>query len=116
MADVLLMAGKSILVTGGWGYRQGHRHGLAALGARVGITGRYQARTGVAAAGIRAAPGSSAMDASAADMSAAAGMRRLAAHVLDALKERGLPLPGGCWELQRIRLPPDEGGPNGDRV
>ena len=41
MADVPLMAGKSVLVTGGTGgIGRATAIGLAALGARVGITGR----------------------------------------------------------------------------
>jgi len=43
MADVPLMAGKSVLVTGGTGgIGKATAIGLAALGARVGITGRDQ--------------------------------------------------------------------------
>jgi NAD(P)-dependent dehydrogenase (short-subunit alcohol dehydrogenase family) len=46
MADAALMAGKSVLVTGGTGgIGRATAIGLAALGARVGITGRDQART-----------------------------------------------------------------------
>jgi NAD(P)-dependent dehydrogenase (short-subunit alcohol dehydrogenase family) len=64
MAEALLMAGKSVLVTGGTGGNgKATATGLAALGARVVITGRDQARTEAAAAGIRAAPGSPAVDA-----------------------------------------------------
>src|SRR5947208_2914952 len=55
MADAAVMAGKSVLVTGGTGgIGEATAIGLAALGARVGITGRDQARTEAAAAGIRA--------------------------------------------------------------
>src|ERR1700691_306826 len=84
MADSSLMAGKSVLVTGGTaGIGKATAIGLAALGARVGITGRDQARTEAAAASIRAAAGSPAVDAFAADMSVQAGVRRLAAQVAD---------------------------------
>jgi retinol dehydrogenase 14 len=83
MADAALMAGKVVLVTGGTGgIGRATAIGLAALGARVGITGRDQARTEAAAAGIRAAPDSPAVDVFAADMSVQAGVRRLAALVL----------------------------------
>ena len=55
MTDAALMAGKSVLVTGGTGgIGRATASGLAALGARVGITGRDQARTTAAAA--RSAP------------------------------------------------------------
>jgi short chain dehydrogenase len=68
------MAGKSVLVTGGTGgIGKATATGLAALGARVGITGRDPARTKAAAASIRAAPGSPAVDGFAADLSVRAG-------------------------------------------
>src|SRR6266851_2329738 len=104
MADAL-MAGKSVLVTGGTGgIGRATATGLAALGARVGITGRDQARTEAAAAGIRAATGSQAVDAFAADMSAQAGVRRLAAQVagtyprLDVLVNN----VGGFWAHRHL--------------
>ena len=64
MADTALMAGKSVLVTGGTGgIGKATAIGLAALGARVGITGRDPARTEAAAASVRTATGSPAVDA-----------------------------------------------------
>ena len=74
MADVPQMAGKFVLVTGGTGgIGQATAAGLAALGARVGITGRDRARAEAAAAGIRPAPGSPAVDVFAADLLARPG-------------------------------------------
>ena len=105
MADIPLMAGKSVLVTGGTGgIGKATATGLAALGARVGITGRDQARTEAAAADIRAATGSPAVDAFAADMSVQAGVRRLAAQVagtyprLDVLVNNA----GGFWAHRHL--------------
>jgi retinol dehydrogenase 14 len=105
MAEVPLMAGKSVLVTGGTGgIGMATAAGLAALGARVGITGRDQARAAAAAAGIRAATGNAAVDAFAADMSAQAEVRRLAAQVagtyprLDVLVNN----VGGFWAHRHV--------------
>jgi NAD(P)-dependent dehydrogenase (short-subunit alcohol dehydrogenase family) len=99
------MAGKFVLVTGGTGgIGRATAIGLAALGARVGITGRDQARTEAAAAGIRAAPGSPAVDAFAADLSAQAGVRRLAARVLDAYPRLDVLVNnvGGFWAHRHV--------------
>src|SRR2546429_4114946 len=105
MADAALMAGKSVLVTGGTGgIGRATAIGLAALGARVGITGRDQARTEAAAADIRAAPGSPAVDAFAADLSAQAGGRRLAAQVLDTYPRLDVLVNnvGGFWAHRHL--------------
>src|SRR6266496_5501983 len=105
MADAALMAGKSVLVTGGTsGIGNATAIGLAALGARVGITGRDQARTEAAAAGIRAAPGNPAVDAFAADMSVQAGVRRLAAQVLDTYPRLDVLVNnvGGFWAHRHL--------------
>ena len=105
MADVPLMAGKSVLVTGGTGgIGKATATGLAALGARVGITGRDQARTEAAAAGIRAAPGSPAVDAFAADLSVQAGVRRLAAQVADTYPRLDVLVNnvGGFWAHRHL--------------
>jgi retinol dehydrogenase-14 len=84
MAEIPLMAGKSVLVTGGTGgIGMATAAALAALGARVGITGRDQARAAAAAAAIRTATGYAAVDAFAADMSVQAEVRRLASQVAD---------------------------------
>src|SRR3982750_4356164 len=67
------MAGKTVLVTGGTGgIGKATAAGLAALGARVAITGRDLARSRAAAAGIAAATGNPEVDAFAADVSSQA--------------------------------------------
>jgi retinol dehydrogenase 14 len=105
MADAPLMAGKSVLVTGGTGgIGRATAIGLAALGARVGITGRDPARTEAAAAGIRAAPGRPAVDAFAADMSVQAGVRHLAGQVLDTYPRLDVLVNnvGGFWAHRHV--------------
>ena len=105
MAEVARMAGMSVLVTGGTGgIGKATATGLAALGARVGITGRDQARTEAAAAGIRASAGSLAVDAFAADLSVQAGVRRLAAHVLDTYPRLDVLVnnAGGFWAHRHV--------------
>jgi len=85
MAGTLPMAGKVVLITGGTGgIGKATAIGLAAIGARVGITGRDLARAEQAAADIRTASENPAVDAFAADMTSQAEVRRLAATVLDA--------------------------------
>jgi retinol dehydrogenase 14 len=99
------MAGTSVLVTGGTGgIGKATATGLAALGARVGITGRDQARTEAAAAGIRAAAGSPAVDAFAADLSVQAGVRRLAVQVLDTYPRLDVLVnnAGGFWAHRHV--------------
>jgi NAD(P)-dependent dehydrogenase (short-subunit alcohol dehydrogenase family) len=94
------MAGKVVLVTGGTGgIGKATAIGLAALGARVGITGRDLARTGQVAAEIRTASGNRAVDPFAADMSSQAEVRRLAAAVLDAYPRLDVLVNnvGGFW-------------------
>jgi retinol dehydrogenase 14 len=105
MAEVARMAGMSVLVTGGTGgIGQATATGLAALGARVGITGRDQARTEAAAAGIRAAARSPVVDAFAADLSVQAGVRRLAAQVLDTYPRLDVLVNnvGGFWAHRHV--------------
>ena len=77
------MVGKTVLVTGGTGgIGKATAIGLAALGARVGITGRDVARAESAAAEIGEASGNPAIDVFAGDMSSQAEVRRLAGEVL----------------------------------
>ena len=91
-----------MLVTGGTG--KATATGLAALDARVGITGRDQGRTVAAAADIRAATGSHAVDILAADMSSQAEVRRRAAQVLGAYPRLDLLVnnAGGFWARRHI--------------
>ena len=99
------MAGKSVLVTGGTGgIGKATAIGLASLGARVGITGRDQARTEAAAAGIRAAAGSPAVDVFTADMSAQAEVRHLAAQVADTYPRLDVLVNnvGGFWAHRHV--------------
>jgi NAD(P)-dependent dehydrogenase (short-subunit alcohol dehydrogenase family) len=105
MADVALMAGKSVLVTGGTGgIGKATAIGLAGLGARVGITGRVQARAVAAADDIRAATGNAAVDVFAADMSVQAEVRRLAAHVADTYPHLDVLVNnvGGFWAHRHV--------------
>jgi retinol dehydrogenase-14 len=100
MADALLMAGKVVLITGGTGgIGKATAIGLAAIGARVGFTGRDLARTEEGAAEIRAASENPAVDAFAADLSSQAEVRRLAAAVLGAYPRLDVIVNnvGGFW-------------------
>jgi retinol dehydrogenase-14 len=94
------MTGKVVLITGGTGgIGRATAIGLAALGARVGITGRELARAERAAADISAASGNPAIDAFAADMSSQAEVRQLAASVLNAYPRLDVLVNnvGGFW-------------------
>jgi retinol dehydrogenase-14 len=105
MADTDLMAGKTVLVTGGsGGIGKAAACGLAALGARVGITRRDPARAAVAAAEIRVASGNRAVDAFAADMSSQSEIRRLAAEVLEAYPQLHVLVNnvGGSWAHRHV--------------
>src|SRR5580693_5533302 len=105
MADAPVMAGKFVLVTGGTGgIGRATAAGLAVLGARVGITGRDLARTEAAAASIRGTPGSPAVDGFAADLSVQAGVRHLAAQVLDTYPRLDVLVnnAGGFWAHRHV--------------
>lgn len=109
MADKTIgpMAGKTVLVTGGTGgIGRATAAGLAALGARVGITGRDVARARAAAADIAATTGNPAVDAFAADMSSQAQVRQLASEVLDAYPRLDVLINnvGGFWATRRLTV------------
>ena len=99
------MAGKTVLVTGGTGgIGKATAAGLAAMGARVGITGRDIARTRAVAAEIAAASGNPAVDPFPADMSSQAKVRRLAGEVLAAYPRLDVLVNnvGGFWATRRL--------------
>jgi NAD(P)-dependent dehydrogenase (short-subunit alcohol dehydrogenase family) len=90
----------TVLVTGGTnGIGKATAAGLAALGARVGITGRDPARTAAVAAEI---PGS--IDSFAADMSSQSEVRRLAREVLDTYPRLDVLVNnvGGFWGSRHV--------------
>ena len=105
MADTARMTGKTVLVTGGTGgIGKATAVGLAALGARVGITGRDRVRAEAAAADIRAASGNPAVDVFTADLSSQAEVRRLAGEVLDAYPRLDVLVNnvGGFWAHRHV--------------
>jgi retinol dehydrogenase 14 len=105
MTGTPLMTGKNVLVTGGTaGIGKATAVGLAALGARVGITGRDRVRAEAAAADIRAASGNPAVDVFTADPSSQAEVRRLAGEVIDAYPRLDVLVNnvGGFWAHRHI--------------
>ncbi|HLK76260.1 MAG TPA: SDR family oxidoreductase [Streptosporangiaceae bacterium] len=99
------MAGQTVLVTGGTGgIGKATATGLAAMGARVGITGRDNARTRAAAAEIAAASGNPAVDPFPADMSSQAEVRQLADEVLTAYPRLDVLVNnvGGFWATRHL--------------
>jgi retinol dehydrogenase 14 len=99
------MAGQTVLVTGGTGgIGRATATGLAAMGARVGITGRDIARTRAAAAEVATASGNPAVDPFPADMSSQAEVRRLAGEVLAAYPRLDVLVNnvGGFWATRQI--------------
>ena len=100
------MVGRTVLVTGGsGGIGKATALGLAAMGARVAITGRDPARTDAAAREIRAAHGGEVM-AFVADLSSQAEVRRLADEVQRALPRIDVLVNnvGGYWNTRRVTV------------
>ena len=97
-AEMSLMTGRTVLVTGGTGgIGLATAAGLAGLGARVGIVGRDAARGEAAAARLRGAGGL--VDVFTADLSAQREVRRLAGEVLAAYPRLDVLVnnAGGYW-------------------
>ena len=94
-----------MLVSGGTGgIGKATAIGLAALGARVGITGRDLTRARAAAADISHESGNPAVDVFAADMSSQAEVRGLAVAVLDAYPRLDVLVNnvGGYWNTRHV--------------
>ena len=105
MAAISSMTGKTVLVTGGTGgIGRAAAAGLAAMGARVGITGRDRVRAEAAAAAIAGEAGGPAVDVFVADMSSGAEVRRLADEVLAAYPRLDVLLNnvGGFWAHRHV--------------
>ncbi len=99
------MIGKTVLITGGTGgIGRAAAVGLAAMGARVGITGRDRVRAEAAAAAIARDSGNPAIDIFVADLSSQAEVRRLAAEVLAAYPRLDVLLNnvGGFWAHRHV--------------
>lgn len=99
------MAGKTVVITGGSsGIGRATAEGLAALGARVGIVGRDEARTQAAARDIAAKSGGPGVDAFVADMSSQAMVRKVAAEILAAYPRLDVLVNnvGGFWATRRL--------------
>jgi retinol dehydrogenase 14 len=99
------MTGKTVLVTGGTGgIGRATAIRLAAMGARVGITGRDIGRTQRAAAEVASEAGGGSVDAFAADLSTRAGVRRLANEVLETYPRLDVLVnnAGGFWSHRHV--------------
>jgi NAD(P)-dependent dehydrogenase (short-subunit alcohol dehydrogenase family) len=104
MPENRLMDGRTVLVTGGTGgIGRATAAGLAAMGARVAITGRDRARAEAAAREIRR-PGGPPVEVFVGDMSAQTDVRRLAAEVLAALPRLDVLVNnvGGFWNSRHV--------------
>ena len=98
------MTGQTVLVTGATsGIGRATALGLAALGARVAITGRDRGRTETAAGEISAAGGGS-VDVFIADLSSQAQVRRLVSEVLQGLSRIDVLINnvGGYWNTRHL--------------
>jgi len=99
------MVGKAVLITGGTGgIGRATAIGLAALGARVAITGRDPEHADAAAVEIRDATGNQDVVAFGGDLSSQAEVRRLAAEVLDAYPRLDVLVNnvGGFWATRHV--------------
>jgi NAD(P)-dependent dehydrogenase (short-subunit alcohol dehydrogenase family) len=99
------MTGKTVLITGGTGgIGRAAAIGLAAMGARIGITGRDRVRAERAAAVIARESGNRAVDVFVADMSSQAEVRRLAGEVLATYPRLDVLLNnvGGFWAHRHV--------------
>jgi NAD(P)-dependent dehydrogenase (short-subunit alcohol dehydrogenase family) len=106
MSEGQRMAGRTVLVTGGTGgIGRATAAGLAAMGARLGITGRDRGRAEAAAAEIRA-PDGQPVEVFVADMSSQAEVRRLADEVLAALPRLDVLVNnvGGYWNTRHVTV------------
>ena len=99
------MAGKTALITGGsGGIGRATAIGLAAMGARVAITGRDLKRVESAAVDIRRATGNPEVVPFAGDLSSQVEVRSLAAAVLDAYPRLDVLINnvGGSWATRHV--------------
>ena len=104
MPENQLMDGRTVLVTGGTGgIGKATATGLAAMGARLAITGRDRGRAEAAAAEIRA-PDCPAVEVFVGDMSSQAEVRRLAAEALATLPRLDVLVNnvGGFWSTRHV--------------
>jgi retinol dehydrogenase-14 len=98
------MAGRTVVITGSTaGIGKATALGLAALGAHLAITGRDRDRAETAATEIRAAGGGP-VDVFVADLSDQAGVRRLAAELLQRLPRIDVLVnnAGGYWNTRHV--------------
>ncbi|MFE5670945.1 SDR family oxidoreductase [Agromyces sp. NPDC056523] len=101
------MAGKTVLITGSTGgIGKATAIGLAAMGARVAVTGRDPERTRAAVADIAAASGNPAIDGYVADLSSQALVRRLAGEILEAYPRLDVLVNnvGGFWATRHVTV------------